>query len=236
MSLAFAVPSFALWREELWDTILDLSVLLPDGSWVLVGGHAVTAHALARDVDDQRIVEDGEPMGRIVVMPSALPTVTREFRHLGFTVEDTRSGTELRYVRAADGHDADQRSQTWQVHVIGATSVVGGEQAFARRVPYQATKGLRAPLVPVPDLLATVIFEAAQFATDTATPFVRARDAAFLVSLLADPAAEHRRLTAADRRALRVMNAAVGDPGHHVWTRLPSHRDAFTRWRLLLAV
>ena len=119
--------------------------------------------------------------------------------------------------------------------MVGVTELFGGDQALARRVPYLATKGMRAPRVPVPDLLSTVIYEASQFAMNTSDPFAHARDAAFLVSLIDDPEHERGRLTPMDRRALRVLDAAVGDREHHVWSALPPERDAFTRWRLLLA-
>ena len=238
MSLAFAVPSLALWHEELWDTILDLSALLDAGSWVLVGGQAVVAHALAHETDESRTPRDIDPIGRLVTTATALPTVLTTLRHLGFDPEGSqppRAGL-FRYRREAEGNDACDLPQTWTIHAVGVTSWHGGDQALARRVPHQATKGLRAPWVPVPDLLSTIVYEASQFATDTIDPFVHARHTAFLVSLIDDPAGERSRLTPTDRRALRVLDAAVGERGHHVWAELPSDRDTFTRWRLLLAL
>ena len=236
MSLAFAVPPFALWHDELWDTILDLSALLDEGSWVLVGGQAVLAHALARDIDSRRRVID--PVGRLVTTGSALANVIRSFTYLGFEADGVQPplAAQFRYRREPEGSSPQDRSQTWTLNVVGVTAADGGAQALARLSTHQATKGLRAPLVPVPDLLSTIVYEACQFAVDTVDPFVHARDAAFLVSLIDDPVAEARRLTPADRRALRVLDAAVGGPGHHIWSRVSSERDAFRRWTSLLEV
>ncbi len=236
MSLAFAVPPFAVWHDELWDTILDLSALLEEGSWVLVGGQAVVAHALARDVDPVRGVID--PVGRLLTTEAAYPTVLRSLRYLGFEAEGVQPPmtAQFRYRREAESIRPRDRPQVWTVQVVGVTAAHGGAQALSRRTSHQVTKGLRAPLVPVSDLLSTILYEARQFAVDTADPFIHARDAAFLVSLIDDPVAEARRLTPADRRALRVLDAAVGGSEHHVWSRVPSGRDAFQRWTSLLEI
>lgn len=236
MSLAFAVPRFALWHDELWDTILDLSALLDEGTWALIGGQTVVAHALASDDEHTGLLRDVDPIGRLVTTIDALPTVQRSFRYLGFDSEDAGSAgnRSLSFRREAEGPAHDQLPQLWMVHVIGVTELDGADQAYARRLPYQATKGIRAPWVPVPDLLSTVVYEAAQFCADVEQPFMHARQAAYLVSLMHDPIGERARLTPGDRRALRSLDAAVGIREHHVWDGLPAHRDAFTRWRLLL--
>lgn len=238
MSLAFAVPPFALWHDELWDTILDLSALLDDGTWALAGGQAVVAHALASDDDDTDLLRDVDPIGRLITTADALPTVERSFRNLGFESVGPSNPVVPRFSfrRDAEGLAPEDLPQSWMVHVIGITELEGADQAYARRLPYQATKGLRAPWVPVPDLLSTIVYEAAQFCADVEQPFMHARQAAYLVSLLSHPVGERARLTPSDRRALRSLDAAVGTRDHHVWDELPAHRDAFTRWRLLLSV
>ena len=237
MSLAFAVPVFATWHEELWNTILDLSVLLENESWALVGGQTVIAHGLAHDIAAPRVTRESDGDGRLVTTADSMTAVTRSMRDLGFSLENPSVTSPLyRFVRDADEVSADTHTQVWTVHVVGATQHFGGDQALARRVPYQVTKGLRAPWVPVPDLMSTIVYEAAQFGCDTTEPFAHARDAAFLVSLISDPEQERARLTPKDRRALASLDAAVGVRSHHVWAQLPFDRDAFTKWRLLLTV
>ena len=236
MSLAFAVPDLAQWHEELWDTILDLSHLLQKENWALVGGQAVVAHGLAHDVVAPRLTRQFDGTGCFVTSADSMHTVTRSMRDLGFSVEKPNGSPSLyRFARDADQTSADTSAQVWTAHVVGVTEHLGGDQALARRVPYQVTKGLRSPWVPVPDLISTIVYEAAQFSSDTAEPFAHARDTAFLVSLISDPDRERARLTPADRRALRSLDAAVGERSHHVWAQLPFDREAFTKWRLLLA-
>lgn len=236
MSLAFAVPVLAPWHEDLWDTILDLSLLLQDESWALVGGQTVVAHGLAHHAAAPRMTRKSDGTGCLVTSAESMHAVTRSMRDLGFSVEKPNGPDPLyRFLRDADQTCADTSAQVWTAHVVGVTEHLGGDQALARRVPYQVTKGLRSPWVPVPDLISTIIYEAAQFSSDTAEPFAHARDTAFLVSLISDPDRERARLTPADRRALRSLDAAVGERSHHVWAQLPFDRDAFTRWRLLLA-
>ena len=232
MSLAFAVPTFAVWCDELWDTILDLSALLPVGSWVLIGGQAVTAHSLAqaaaagpgRDVD---------AVGRIVVTEASMPMVRHTFRDLGFTTANAAPTSDLRFSRDADDSGSSALPQVWTVHVAGSTSLLGADRALENREPYQVTKGLRAPCVPVPTLAATIVYEAARFARETETPFRHARDAAFLTSRLDDPRDARERMSGTDRYTLSALDAAVGNPDHHVWTRLADPYSAHARWRAL---
>lgn len=232
MSVYFAVPPFAVWHEELWDTILDLSALLDEGSWVLVGGQATIAHALAHGCGDERMRRDPDALGRLVTIASARTTVSRTLQDLGFAPEPVADRSPvLRFRREPEGTG---HGQEWAVHVVGVTELAGGDQALARRVPYHATKGLRSPTVPVPDLLSTVVYEAHRFAADPLDPLSHARDAAFVASLIRDPARERIRLTPDDALALRVLDAEIGEPDHHVWNLLPDERDARGRWRRLL--
>ncbi len=245
MSLAFAVPTFAPWHDDVWDTILDLSVLLDSEPWALVGGQAIVSHALAHDTDESCMPRTLDAIGRdaighIVTTSSDLDSVRLAFRDLGFSPDDVAApiAGAHRVLRQPDTSALDDRPQSWVIHVAGSgpsLSAYGDGQALARREPYEVTKGLRAPWVPVPDLLASIVYEAAQFCSDTAEPFGHARDAAFLVSLMRDPVAERDRLQPDDLHILRSLDAAVGQRSHHVWSRLPFDRDAFTTWRLLLA-
>ena len=235
MSIAFAVPASAVWRDELWDTILDLSALLETGSWVLVGGHAVMAHALAHDGDCELVSHTARPLGRLVTTASAMPMVIRCLRELGFTLEDTSIATEFRFSRPSERESLSDVPQQWVVDVTGVTSLNGGDQALERCEPRGASKGLRAPSVPLPSLLASIVYEAAQFGSSTTEPFVHARNAALLASLVPNPISARQDITPADRRILRVLDAAVGLRQHSVWSRLPIEPDAFIRWKLLLA-
>lgn len=238
MGLAFAVPSLALWHDELWNTILDLSAMLDEETWALVGSQAIVAHALAHETVEPENTIESDPVGRFVTTSNSFRSAHTALQQLGFQPDGPQPpvGPYFRYLRAAEGSESEHRPQTWIVHVTGVTTLRGGDQAFARRVPYRARKGMRAPLIPVPDLLASVVYEASQFATAKFDPFSHARNAAFLVSIIDNPVLERARLTPTDRRALRVLDAAVGDRQHSVWTAQPFDRDAFTRWRLLLAL
>lgn len=233
MNLDFAVQTLTTAQDELWDSILDLSALLDEGSWVLAGDQAVLAHSLATGVLAPERAATGELLGRLVTTNSAINATKRNLGYLGFEPEADQHPV-LRFTRPADG--AELRAQTWEVHVVGRTHHDGGDQALARRIPYQASKGMRTTMVPVPDMLSSLVYEAARFCSDTVSPFTHARDAAHLVSILDDPIAQRTRLTPADRRYLRALDAAVGHAQHSIWAALPAERDAYTRWRLLLAV
>lgn len=234
MTVAFAVPPFTRWRDELWDTILDLSILLDEGSWVLVGSQAVVAHALANGGDGSELSHDPDPLGRLVTTASALTSLRRSFTDLGFEPDGPQPvAHQYRFRREADG--ADGEPSAWAVHVIGVTTLQGGDQALARRVRYQARKGLRAPWVPVPDLLSTVVYEASQYAVDRSDSLVHARNAVYLVSLMEKPAIERERLTMSDRRALQILDGAIGEREHALWNSFPAEHNPFAQWRAFAA-
>ena len=193
------------------------------------------AHALAHDGDCELVSHTARPLGRLVTTASAMPTVIRCLRELGFTLEDTSIATEFRFSRPSERESLSDVPQQWVVDVTGVTSLNGGDQALERCEPRGASKGLRAPSVPLPSLLASIVYEAAQFGSSTTEPFVHARNAALLASLVPNPISARQDITPADRRILRVLDAAVGLRQHSVWSRLPIEPDAFIRWKLLLA-
>lgn len=193
------------------------------------------AHALAHNGDSELVSHTARPLGRLVTTASAMPTVIRCLRELGFVLEGTSIATEFRFSRPAERGSPSDLPQQWIVDVTGVTSLSGGDQALDRCEPQGASKGLRAPSVPLPSLVASVIYEAAQFGSSTTEPFVHARNAAFLVSFVHDPIGARQQLTPADRRILRALDAAVGLRQHSVWSRLPIDPDAFIRWKLLIA-
>lgn len=221
-------------RDEHWDTILDLSAMLDDRSWVLVGGDAVTAHVLAHGADPDLVCHTADLAGRLVTTAGAMPAAVLALRDLGFAAVDARGASEFRFSRPAER--VGSPPETWTVHVCGVTALRGGDQALQRLVPRTASRGARTRDVPVPGLLGALVYEAAQFARSTTEPFVHARNAALLASLLDNPVSMRDELTPADRRLLRCLDAAVGLRSHHIWGRLPRDRDAFTRWKLLLAL
>lgn len=193
------------------------------------------AHALAHDGDCELVSHTARPLGRLVTTASAMPTVIRCLRELGFVLEEPSVSTEFRFSRPAERGSPTDLPQQWIVDVTGVTSLSGGDQALERCEPRGASKGLRAPSVPLPSLLSSIVYEAAQFGFSTSEPFVHARNVALLVSFVHDPIGTRHELTPADRRILRALDAAVGLRQHSVWSRLPIEPDAFIRWKLLLA-
>ena len=234
MGSIFAVPPLSESLDEVWDTILDLASLLDDGTWVLVGDQAVLAHAVAERDAAGRLASTSGSLSRIVTVASALANVRSTFQDLGFDPDATivPGDDTIGFVRESDG--PDRFAQRWRAHVVGRTHLAGGDQALARRVPFQVTKGLRSPSVPVPDLLSTIVYEAHQFAPTAAGADARATDIAFLVSHLDDVAHQAERLTPSDGRALAVVDEAIGDPAHPVWATQPPERKAHAKWRILL--
>lgn len=238
MSHAFDVPTLPAWQGELWETVLDLGTLLANSHWALSGAQAVAAHGFVHDPDAPCTDRDIDRVGRIITNADSFTAVRQSLRFLGFDDDAIQPPHAANYCfrRAAESGTFREDAQVWTVSVLGTTTLVGGDQAFARRFHHPVSTLARSAVVPVPDLLSTMIFEAAQFGADTANPFCHARNAAYLMSMLPDPEHERQRLTEPDERLLRALDAAVGRHDHHVWTELDDDCDTFARWRALLSV
>ncbi len=230
----FAVPTQAVWRDELWDTILDIAALAGEHSWALVGNQAVTAHALAAERGALAAPLTRDHSGHIVTTEAELADLELSMRYLGFTLQKGSTAVSRFHRRDADAGSAEQHPQCWTITAGGSVSSI--TQAFARRVPYRVTKGARSVSVPVPDLLSAVVFEASRFAHDSDDPFSHARAAAFLVALMDDPAAEGARMSILDRCTLRALDASIGFASHHAWAVPTTGATAFERWTALLRI
>lgn len=238
MSTTFEVPILPAWQGELWETALDLGALLSTTRWALSGAQAVAAHGFIHDPDAATTGRDLDRVGRIITDADSFDAVRQSLRYLGFDDDVIQPPHAVNYCfrRPAESGSFHEEAQVWTVSVLGTTTLVGGDQAFARTTHNTVATRARAAVVPMPDLLSTMILEAAQFGSDTANPFCHARNAAYLMSLLPDPVHERQRLTEPDERLLRALDAAVGRHDHHVWTELDDDHDTFARWRALLSV
>jgi hypothetical protein len=100
----------------------------------------------------------------------------------------------------------------------------------------RVVKGDRTALVPVPDLLGAVVLKAAAWASDSRDRERHSGDAAFLVSLIADPLRERNRFAGSDRKRLLRLDKVLENPDAAEWRRLgDAADDAYATWRLLLA-
>lgn len=95
-------------------------------------------------------------------------------------------------------------------------------------------KGDRTARVPVPDLLGATVLKAAAWVTDRRDRERHSGDAAFLVSLIADPLAQRKRFAGSDRRRLRQLGAVLDDPDALEWRILcGAAADGHAAWQLL---
>ena len=100
-------------------------------------------------------------------------------------------------------------------------AIDGGAQALTRTRRATVTQDGRTVDLTVPDLLGALVLKGAAHAADSRDRERHLRDAAVLASLITDHAAELARLKGSDRKRLRHLHDALGDPLDDAWLLLP---------------
>jgi hypothetical protein len=236
------LPALAGPLDTLWDLIVDLAGQLPPTGWVLVGGQMVMLHGLVAGRVATRASQDVDVLADLLTDDAGLARCVRAMRELDLEAQPDNSGKVYRFVRVRDNARADVLAPDHtpprrRLRTVGGDTIriEGGTQALRRAMTVRVVKGDRAGLVPVPDLLGALVLKAAAWASDSRDRERHSGDAAFLVSLVADPLAERNRFAGSDRKRLLRLNQVLDDPDAAEWRRLgEAADDGHATWRLLL--
>lgn len=215
-----------------WSLALELARTVPPGSWVLVGGLMVHAHCLRAGMTATRPTRDLDVLLDIEV--ASVSTVAGALVSLGFSPREPSRGSPLhRFERGEDVVDVmvsrDVRVPTrWRLRPF--LRAPGAAQALRRRDTYVlVTDGRRFP-VDVPDPLGAILAKTAAFSVDSRDPGRHAEDVAVLCAC-GGPVRQLSLggLTSKERRRVRGLHAALGDPGHPAWSALEDYDRALGR-------
>lgn len=236
------LPPLAGALDKLWELILDVAGRLPPSGWVLVGGQMVMLHGLAAGRGETRASEDVDVLANLVTDASALVRCVEAVRSLDLQPRPDSAGNVYRFIRQADNARADILAPDSfpprrRLRTMGGDTIriPGGTQALQRAIRLDVVKDGRSATVPVPDLLGALVLKAAAWAADTRDRERHSGDAAFLTSLISDPIAERARFKGSDRKRLRLLDEALGDPDAAEWRRLGTQAaDGHAAWRMLL--
>lgn len=206
-----------------WPLAFELASALPTGSWVLVGGLMVHAHALRSGVTAVRPTSDVDLLLNIATASAG--EIGRTITSIGFeTVQPSRGNPVHRFTRGDDVVDVmvarDVRAPTrWMQRPL--LRAPGAAQALLRRDRYTLLADERTAEIEVPDPLGAIVAKAAAYAVDSRNPQRHLEDLAVLGAAIGVPRAlDLDTLTPNDRHHLNRVIPFLTDSHHSSWAIL----------------
>ena len=215
-------------RIPAWKNVLDLSEVVPNESWMLVGGlmtqvHAGLAGFSSRATDDLDVLVD------VLARGSNVATVIRGLEQLGFTPQEPglrggafhrmAKGMMIADVLVAD-HLPSSRQKSTRLGVWPILEIPGGAQAIERRAFVEIKSDLRSATIAIPNLLGALVLKCAAYASDKREKQRHLEDIAVLASLIEDHASVLDQLHGSDRKRLRRAAAELENTNHPAWVQL----------------
>jgi hypothetical protein len=221
-------------QQQGWEVLLDVGIEFPTG-WCLVGGQMVWLHAVEQGVEPPRATEDVDVVVGVPAARGAIRRLCKWLEERGFSLEGMNArGIGHRYVRAPSGAPGrvvfdvlapdrlGTRADLTTTPPARTVAAPGARAALNRAEPVDVMVGARTGRVLRPTLLAAILAKAA--ATTITVRSVPERDwadAAFLLTLVADPMAAAAQLTRTERRRLQRIDPLL-DQMHSAWRPLGS--------------
>lgn len=211
-----------------WPLVVEVAATLPVGSWILVGGLMVQLHARAAGVVEVRPTHDVDALVDVMAAGVSVVAIADLLVSRGFEVVEPGwpDAPVHRLQRSDDVIDilvADhlpKRSQP-RLRRHPVMPADGGAQALARTERVTIDDDGQTVELTVPDLLGALVLKGAAHMVDQREPARHLRDAALLASLITDHRHELTRLQGSDRKRLRHVREALGDPFDDAWLVLP---------------
>jgi hypothetical protein len=211
--------------------MLNLSEVLEERAWALIGGQMVALHGLALDRTPLRFSSDLDVIANLVLRPSSLTTCAAQVRSLGFAPSPTADGRRLhRFTQdnlvidlVAPDHPPRHLRP---LRIVGkdAMEIDGGWRALQSTGLMPVMFGSRSGQVPMPDLGGALVIKARAAVADSRDPQRHLFDLAFLLSLVDNPRKLRERLSARDRSHLRRLDLD-GDTRQAPWIVLTDRDD-----------
>jgi hypothetical protein len=207
-------------QEQGWQVLLDLTQTFPNG-WCLVGGQMVWLLATEHGTDPPRATNDVDLVVDIRAEPGGIRKMCRWLESSRFQLDGiSPEGIGHRYTRAADPGSGKVIFDVLAPDNIGSRADLsttqgartlqtpGARKAIDTSEAIEVTLGQRNGRVHRPTLIAAIILKAVTSTIPTRTDISRdLADAAFMLSLIADPIATAESLTKSDRKGLLLIRA-----------------------------
>lgn len=211
-----------------WNTVYDVAGVLPDDSWLLVGGLMVQAHARLANLGS-RATADIDMLINVMASSSNISKVVKGLESAGFSPQEPGlRGSSFHRMKTDDlivdvlvaEHLPSKKKAAAKVNNWPIMEAPSGSQAFDRQMSITLESDDRQQIIHMPDLLGALILKAAAYGADRRNGFRHLEDAALLASLITDHAAELERLKGSDKKRLRNIAEALRDENNPAWLKL----------------
>lgn len=214
----------------LWNKVYDIAGMLPDNSWLLVGGLMVQVHAQLAGLES-RATTDIDMIINVMASSSNIVKVVKGLECMGFSPQEPGlRGSPFHRMRKNDlvvdilvaEHLPSKKRDAAKVNNWRIMEAPSGSQALERQmlVVLEYKEGQR--VIHVPDLLGALILKAAAYRADQRDSFRHLEDVALLASLITDHASELGRLKGSDKKRLRNITESLRDKNNPAWLKLSS--------------
>lgn len=205
-------------NEDPWPLVFEIADATREGSWVLVGGLMVHAHAIRAGVEPSRPTSDVDLL--LDIGASRVSDVAGPLQSLGFAPLHGGATAPLhRFTRGEDVVDVMVEpgiSARWSTRSVFVAPAA--RQAIDRRDWYVLQGATKSARIAVPDPLGAIVAKAAAYHVDQRD---RGRHLEDLTVLMASAggrrALDLERLTRRDKQHLRPALGVLTDDGHDAW-------------------
>ena len=212
-----------------WDEVFKIAGSFRGGSWILVGGLMVQAHAQIAGMES-RATTDIDMLVDVMSSNANIGKVVGGLKEMGFVPQEPGlRGAAFHRMRKEElivdiliaEHLPSRKKEVARVNRWPILETPSGTQALERQMPIHLSFNKELREIFIPDLLGAVILKAAAYGADNRGRTRHLEDAALLASLISDHATELERLQGSDKKRLKVIASALSDENNPAWLKLP---------------
>lgn len=228
-------------EAEVWRLAREVSSLLHDLPWVLIGGVMVRIIEAEHGVTTEWTTGDVDTVLDIRAVSTATEEASRRLMAAGFEPEREDGNLTYRFVRGNDVVDVlapdnvGDRANLTTVPPDATMEAVGSRQALSRSRTVTIDAGDGPFDLPVPSLVGAILIKARVVGNvqNKKTRSKHERDLARLLALVPDPLAMRADLTKNERAYLR-QRADMMNASHLAWSRVPNAEDGAISLSILI--
>jgi hypothetical protein len=231
------VPDLGEGFRAMWHELLYLARNSP-APWTLIGAHMVALHGWRMGRKQPRASKDADILVNVRVVSHGTERVSESLLLRGFSLDGVSpEGIGHRFVNeqvrfdilGPDGVGA--RTELFTSSGARTVEVPGGSQALQRTEMVEIRARNISGMIPVPDLLGSILVKVRAIAVDE-QPEAQRGDVAFLLSLVDDPDPLDVEISSSERRWLR-RHPEFCDLNCASYRGVPHAADAATVFRRL---
>jgi predicted nucleotidyltransferase len=234
------VPDLGDGFHRMWEELIRLNEAAP-APWTLIGAHMVALHGWARGREQIRPSRDADILVNVRAVADGTARLSQVLLDREYTFDGASpEGVGHRFVKGEISIDVlgpdgvGERADLRTVDGAHTVRVPGGTQALRRSVATEVRSRSTIGAVPLPNLLGAILVKVRAILVDD-QPEAQRRDAAFLLSLVADPDHLVADLSGSERGWLR-RHEYLADPIQECYRGIADAEDAAIVYRRLAKI